>query len=194
LAKRRFLDEDLSSLVKSVEDHAKNLNILKIFEPYNFPDNILQAVESKPYYSNLAAYIDLYKIRSVLEVGTCTGASALAMSEYSEKVITYDVTDQSFHDPSIFSERNIESCIFVKPESCLEIDFKLFDMIFVDVDHGGNWEKLIHEKIVMSEFSGLVFYDDVGLNQEMEDFWRGITQEKLKTKWHETSFGIVRYL
>ena len=43
MVKRRFLDEDLSSLVKRVEDHAKNLNILQIFEPYNFPDNILQA-------------------------------------------------------------------------------------------------------------------------------------------------------
>ena len=192
--KRRFLDQILPVIAKKIEEHAKDLNIIGHFEPYDFPDHVLQSVQDKPYYSCLASFVDLFDIESVLEIGTCTGASALVMSKYAKKILTCDITDQFFHDTSIFETNKIESFISPNPEACLELDFPSFDMIFVDVDHGGHWEKLIHEKIIDTGFSGLVFYDDISLSQGMCDFWEGIMQEKLKTNWHYTSFGIVKYL
>ena len=72
--------------------------------------------------------------------------------------------------------------------------WSLYDMIFVDIDHMGEEEQRIHE-LLLEEYHGFVFYDDIKLNDQMKTFWDGIEQEKHECEWHGASgFGLVKYV
>jgi hypothetical protein len=109
-------------------------------------------------------------------------------------VDTWDLSDKFFHQVGDFPE-SVNCHIAESPEAIrAAIDPSLYDMIFVDIDHMGEEEQRIHE-LFLEKYHGLVFYDDIKLNEHMQTFWDGIEQEKHECAWHETSgFGLVRYV
>ena len=145
---------------------------------------------STPYFKCLSAYCKVNDIKHVLELGTCTGASAIAMAQYAEKVSTFDVTLDDV-DESL-GVANINYKLLETPESCLELDLDPYDLIFIDIDHSGSMELRLHAKLV-EEYKGIVFYDDIFFSPEMSSFWESIDCEKESLMWHFTGFGIVRY-
>ena len=87
----------------------------------------------------------------------------------------------------------IERSLGENPDAIRTIDFSPYDMIFLDIDHSGVEEQKLHSKFI-AEYKGLVFYDDIILNQAMVDFWGSIEQDKQSCAWHGNSgFGLVRY-
>jgi hypothetical protein len=156
----------------------------------NYPDNLRQFVLSNNYYWGLAAYIDLHDVKHVLEFGTCTGASAVVMSQAGAAVDTYDLND-FWQLPGC--PDNVTCHLADDPRYIYSVDLRPYDMIFVDIDHMGVEEPKLHKKFI-KEFRGIVFYDDIWLNQPMRDFWNSIEQDKETCLWHKTSgFGVVRY-
>lgn len=143
-----------------------------------------------PYFACLAAYCKLHNVEHVLEIGTCTGASAVAMAMHANKVTTFDVTDEDI-DESL-THKNIDFKLLGQPSDCLDIDLDPYDLIFIDIDHRGDMELKLHTKLA-EEYSGIAFYDDVFLGPEMINFWNAIQQPKLGLPWHYTGFGITRY-
>lgn len=156
---------------------------------YNFSKNVIEAVLTEPYYVVLAAYIKAFNINKVLELGTCSGASAVAMAKYAKEVHTYDIVD-SLEDKNI----NTGNIIFniIKPEECLDINFQNYDFIFVDIAHDGYYETKLHQKFC-EVYNKIVFYDDVLLNYPMAKFWDSIEQKKIWTLHHYSGLGMVSY-
>ena len=177
--------QSLKEIVESVEKH--NVDISVWLE--DFPEKFRQVVLNHNYYWGLAAYVDLYKVRRVLELGSCTGSSAVVMSRAGAAVDTYDVRDLW----AVCWPENVTRYIADHPNYIHSLDLSPYDMIFVDIDHWGKEEQQIHTKFT-KEYSGIVFYDDMWLNEEMRYFWESIEQEKQGCFWNKTyGFGIVRY-
>jgi predicted O-methyltransferase YrrM len=116
----------------------------------------------------------------VVDIGTYTGASALAAS-YNEniRVVTYDIVDHmpssttrsSSKKPTIKNRPNID----VRVGNCLldmaEIG-KDAALVILDVDpHDGIQETEITESLVSHGFSGVLMLDDTNLNHGMRDFY-----------------------
>lgn len=178
--------ESLKGMMEAVENHL--VDISSWVEEYH--DELREFVLITNYYWGLASYIDLFKPKRVLELGTCTGASAVVMARAGAEVDTWDLADK--WELPIWPE-NVKRCLAREPEGIRTLDLSPYDMIFVDIDHEGEEEQKLHAKF-LAEYTGVVFYDDVALNQEMLAFWNSIKQEKVPLLWHDgAGFGVVRY-
>lgn len=175
----------LKEIIESVEAH--NIDISVRLE--GFSDKLKRFVLANNYYWGLAAYVDLYKVQHVLDLGTCTGSSAVVMARFGATVDTYDLLD--IWELDCWPE-NVNRHIADNPRYIHSLNLNPYDMIFVDIDHIGEEEQRLHEKFT-KQYSGIVFYDDIWFNEEMRCFWEGIDQEKATCLWHTSGFGIVRY-
>lgn len=207
----------LKNIYDQVNKHIDNIQVMDICAECDMSPPWLDTIRQTKYYWAVAAYCDLFKVKSVLEFGTCTGASALAMSKYAEHVTTVDITDQvlSADDPNyklaqypyasvasgstrvllpkVKDRSNISVVVLPEPK-VFTVDTKGHDLIFVDVSHDGITEALFHRKILENGYHGIVFYDDIFMNKWMAQFWAEIPNEKLVAEdWHASGFGIVRY-
>lgn len=166
------------------------INLEEALKGYTIQDDARQYMLETPYFRCLSAYCKLYNIQHVLELGTCTGASAVALAQYAEKVDTFDITNEDINES--LEHKNIQYRPLAEPQECLEINLDPYDLIFIDIDHEGNMERQLHDKLT-EEYEGIAFYDDIFFNPEMSAFWHDIKQEKQSLPWHFTGFGIVRY-
>jgi len=181
---------DLEKLTDNVVEESGFVNLEEALEGYKILEEARKYMLATPYFRCLSAYCKINNIKRVLELGTCTGASAIALAQYSEKVDTYDVTDEDIN--STLTHKNITSHILTNPLDCLEINLDPYDLIFIDIDHKGDTELKLHNKL-SKEYKGIVFYDDIFFSSEMAEFWNKISQNKKSLLWHFTGFGIVEY-
>ena len=179
--------ENLKGILEKVELHDMDISGWLT----HFPEKLKQFVMANNYYWGLAAYIELYNVKYVLEFGTCTGSSAVIMSQAGSAVDTYDLND-IWQLPGC--PDNVTCFIAEDVRYIHSVSLEPYDMIFVDIDHMGVEERNLHHKFIKEEYKGVVFYDDIWFNTEMREFWDSIDQEKQSCFWHKTSgFGVVRY-
>jgi predicted O-methyltransferase YrrM len=143
------------------------------------------------YFRALASYVQCFDSKNILELGTQTGASAVALSKYGAKVDTYDISDKNLAS-GILNHPDISFKKLVTPDEFLSFDLKKYDLIFFDIDHSGFLEEKFHQKLV-NEYQGICFYDDIFFNTNMKFFWNGIQQTKIELDWHVAGFGMVSY-
>ena len=132
---------------------------------------------------------------TILDVGTRTGGSALALS-YNEtnKVMSYDLQEQGAS--SGISKSNVQFNIkdFREDDT---LDFDNISIIMLDVDpHDGVQEEEMFEWLEEKEWKGLVLLDDIGPQwPEIEDFWNRITYPKLNVTevGHMSGTGLVNF-
>ena len=116
----------------------------------------------------------LPKGSTVVDIGTYTGASALAAS-YNEdiNIITYDILD---HLPA----PKTKPCIRDRPNIDVRVSNCLFDMeqisgatlVILDVDpHDGIQESEILDALISQKFTGMLLLDDIHLNDGMKTFY-----------------------
>lgn len=160
-------------------------------------DQINKRYSGHSYYRALSSVINstLPKASRVLDLGTYEGCSAAAMLMGGALVDSIDLLDSV--DPYLGGEltfRGVRFCYLPFPESVLtDVDYSRYSFIFVDIDHSGKFEPLIHKTIRRSGYKGLVFYDDIDLNDAMRRFWKNIELPKYETDWHFSGFGMVSY-
>tara|TARA_B100001250_G_scaffold284290_1_gene246373 strand:+ start:389 stop:976 length:588 start_codon:yes stop_codon:yes gene_type:complete len=130
----------------------------------------------------------------ILDVGTRTGGSALALS-YNEnnKVISYDLQEQG---ASVnIKKENIEFKIKDFRDDDLNLDH--VSIIMIDVDpHDGIQEVEMMEYLYDKGWKGLLLLDDIGPNwPEVEEMWEGITYDKLDVTeiGHMSGTGLVNF-
>jgi len=147
------------------------------------------------YYLALMAYCSLFKPNISMDLGHNFGDSAYALSPFSNKVFTYDISEVGRnHVNTVKLMDNVEFILLPGPEDCLDLLFEEFDLIFVDIDHHGPRETKIHQKIQQSGYKGIVFWDDVRLTNGMKDFWRDLDIPRVIQEWHgPTGFGVALY-
>lgn len=181
---------NLNEIVDEVVKESGSIDLEEALEGYRILQNARDYMLKTPYFRCLSAYCKLYDVQHVLEIGTCTGASAIAMAYHAKQVDTFDVTSEDV-DYSL-EDKNINFYLLLKPTDCLDINLDPYDLIFIDIDHRGDMELKLHAKLE-EEYKGIAFYDDIFLNPEMIKFWDAIEQPKLALPWHLGGFGIVNY-
>ena len=132
---------------------------------------------------------------TILDVGTRTGGSALALS-YNEtnKVMSYDLQEQGAS--SGISKSNVQFNIkdFREDDT---LDFDNISIIMLDVDpHDGVQEEEMFEWLEDKGWKGLVLLDDIGPQwPEIEDFWNRITYPKINVTevGHMSGTGLVNF-
>tara|TARA_A100001035_G_scaffold223329_1_gene183801 strand:- start:1503 stop:2102 length:600 start_codon:yes stop_codon:yes gene_type:complete len=131
---------------------------------------------------------------TILDVGTRTGGSALALS-YNEKnqVISYDLMEQG---ASQIQKDNITWKIqdFRSDDT---LDWKNISIIMIDVDpHDGVQEVEMMEFLNEVGWKGIMLLDDIGPGwPEVQDMWDEIPEEKLDVTeiGHMSGTGLVNF-
>ena len=126
----------------------------------------------------------------VLEIGTRTGESAIAMKigNPSIKLTTCDLED-NFNKFEDIDFRKINGLDLIE-------EFKDAPFIFIDVDpHDGVQERVMIQKLKDVGFKGVLMLDDIRLNQEMFHFWNEINLPKIDVSLagHYSGTGIVLF-
>jgi len=167
---------DLTSIDEIIKE-SKNVS-------YNFSDDTLKAVNleyskslmDESYYKILTATARLYPDAQFLELGTNTGASAVAYlyGKPNVPIYTYDVIKDSrwfIHDGLS------DKCIF-KQESATDCkyDLKKIDIIFLDMNH----DAVMEDKAMLNLHNQgllkgcLVILDDIHINSDMDNWWNNL--------------------
>ena len=174
---------DLDSIDLTHNDEI--LSKLKTFALY------FHLLSGREHYRLLSQISKFYNDELLFDIGTNNGCSALALSENElNKIKSYDV---NFHDGVQYVIKdNIQ--FFLKnvldekdfPNNCR--------FIMLDTDHDGKFEKIFYDYLIEKGYKGLLFLDDIHLNDDMKNFWNNIVKEEkydLTSIGHNTGSGIV---
>lgn len=145
----------------------------------------------KSYYKLLRYLSSKFNDEIILDIGTCTGSSAISLATNNNHVITFDITDEHR-----FSFKNLS----ITPVICsvTEISDDLIEsspLIFLDVAHNGDEELEFYNRLLKLDYKGILILDDIRLNYRMDHFWKQIVNNKydLTDFFHESGTGIVDF-
>jgi predicted O-methyltransferase YrrM len=160
---------------------------------FKMQNNLLYPPGDSPF--KLYAYIStLFNNGIILDVGTEYGNSALALSyNLKNKIISYNIIEQG---ASNIDKKNISWKIvdFREDDS---IEYDNVKVICIDVDpHDGQQEVEMVKFLKDKKWSGILIFDDIHVNQKMEDFWNSLDfSEDIKYDithiGHSSGTGIV---
>ena len=179
--------------IKLDKDAIKSLDISDLAKQSLNANDWLTAGQSE--YRLYAWLSTQFNNTTILDVGTRTGGSALALS-YNEtnNVMSYDLQEQGAS--SGINKDNIQFNIkdFRDDET---LDFDNISIIMLDVDpHDGVQEEEMFEWLEDKGWKGLVLLDDIGPQwPEIEDFWNRITYPKINVTevGHMSGTGLVNF-
>ena len=182
LSKTEIDNLDLSNLFKYVEWNNANF---KYFD--------LEA--GKEHYRLLSYFSKTLKCKKLIDIGTYLGFSAAALSYDSDKIVeSYDIYDWFPVDDTITinNKDNINTYVRNYIDDLAEI-IQDTDFILIDIDHSGQTEREIMDKLREIGYKGIVMLDDIGLNTEMKNFFDEIPEKKIDISavGHWSKTGIV---
>tara|TARA_B100001287_G_scaffold163840_1_gene137676 strand:+ start:88 stop:678 length:591 start_codon:yes stop_codon:yes gene_type:complete len=179
--------------IKLDKDAIRTLDVSHLAEQSLNSNDWLTAGQSE--YRLYAWLSTKFNNTTILDVGTRTGGSALALS-YNDKnkVISYDLVEQGAS--SGIKKDNITFKVqdFREDDT---LDYDNISIIMIDVDpHDGTAEEEMFEYLEEKGWKGLVLLDDIGPQwPEIEDFWNRITFPKLNVTeiGHMSGTGLVNF-
>ena len=179
--------------IKLDKDAIRNLDVSHLAEQSLNSNDWLTAGQSE--YRLYAWLSTKFNNTTILDVGTRTGGSALALS-YNDKnkVISYDLVEQGAS--SGIKKDNITFKVqdFREDDT---LDYDNISIIMIDVDpHDGTAEEEMFEYLEDKGWKGLVLLDDIGPQwPEIEDFWNRITFPKINVTeiGHMSGTGLVNF-
>lgn len=150
------------------------------------------------HYRLLAALVEVLKPRSVVEIGTATGLSALALKHSlpaDGKVSTFDVVGWRAYPGTVLTEADFSDGRLNQVIADLSVPAEALgrkdllaaaDLLFIDAAKDGEMEKRFLENFSAAGLKpgAVLVFDDIRL-WNMLAIWRGITMPKLDL----TSFG-----
>jgi len=150
----------------------------------------------------LYSYLSTFFNNSViLDVGTLTGRSAVALSHNnSNQVISYDINDYIDDiNHKLFTKSNIKFHLKDVFEDLTEDFVKKLSIVMIDVDHYETFERQLIDKLKELKFSGIIILDDITRHPDpkvkecMQRLWDGLTDEKYDfTKYaHWSGTGVI---
>ena len=160
------------------------------------------------HYRLLAGLVAHLQPRTVVEIGTETGLSALCLAKYlpaDGRLVTFDLIPwQDFPNtcltPTDFADGRLkqELADLSDPEAFSRYTSLLAqaDLIFLDGPKDGKFEPALAAKLETLKFSHVpyVLFDDIR-DRNMLRFWRELSQPKLdfSSFGHWTGTGLVRW-
>lgn len=177
--------EIISNDVKSLNiDHLKSLSI-------NPNDWQVSGISEYRLYAYLST---LFNQTTILDIGTRTGGSALALS-YNPKnnVRSYDIVEQG---ASSIRKENVSWIIanFMEDDN---IDWDNVSIIVIDVGpHDGKQERIMMDWLREKGWKGILIHDDIGPEWPLiQEMWNEIDDEKIDVTdfAHLSGTGIVNF-
>lgn len=150
--------------------------------------DFINSEPGKEHYKLLAYISTQFDNVLFTEVGTLDGCGALALSyNPTNKVQTFDISHSGVYckvDERV--ERKLVYDGFVR--ECLKSP-----VIFYDTDHNGILERQFLLDLYANGYKGMIIFDDIYLNEPMEEFWNSLQAKK--EDWtdigHWSGTGIV---
>lgn len=177
--------EIIRDQVKEIEiSHLKNISLNQ--------NDWLSAGQSE---YRLYAYLSTFFNNStILDIGTRTGGSALALSyNPTNQVISYDLVEQG---ASSIVRDNINWKIqdFMEDET---LDWDNISIIMIDVDpHDGSQERIMMDWLREKNWKGILIHDDIGPDwPDIQLMWNEIPEPKIDVTdiAHMSGTGIVNF-
>jgi hypothetical protein len=161
----------------------------------NLPDSHHTKSQTGEHYKLLKYISNLYDDITILDLGTNTGESAIALSQNKKnKVITYDIENKLNID--LKSESNIEVKLLDINSEDINI-LKSAKVISLDISHDGLQEKAFTDLLERIGYEGYLICDDIHniYYPNMNPWWESLNIEKYDvTKvGHHWGTGIVNY-
>lgn len=178
-----------------------NLDFNNFVSNYFVVDSFLRKPSDEPY--RLLCYLStLFNNKHIIDIGTGTGNSALALSyNDNNKVYTFDIVDRIHF--SINNKSNIEFVLadIVTNKETRENYKNLIlssAFIFLDLDsHNGAHEYEFYTFLKENNYNGFVICDNIWYYKEMRDnFWYKIPSEfkyDISTFGHWTGTGVFTF-
>jgi hypothetical protein len=178
--------------IKIVKDQVVKLDIDHLKEISLNQNDWLPAGQSEyRFYAYLSTF---FNNTTILDIGTRTGGSALALSyNPNNQVISYDLVEQG---ASSIEKENITWKImnFMEDE---EIDWKKVSIVMIDVDpHDGSQERVMMDWLREKGWKGILIHDDIGPDwPDIQMMWDEIPESKLDVTdiAHMSGTGIVNF-
>ena len=153
--------------------------------------NYFLAGPGREHYKLIAATASLFPGKTVFDVGTHFGLSSIAMSMNPEvHVISYDILEmRRLHS----TPPNIT---YKFGDFCEDPEVLASPFILIDVDpHDGVQEQYFHESLIEKKYRGIVMWDDINVNKDMEKWWGELRANKwdITNAGHWSGTGIIRY-
>jgi predicted O-methyltransferase YrrM len=150
------------------------------------------------HYRLLAAFVKAKKPKKIIEIGTATGLSALALKEFlpeDGRITTFDLIPWKTHPQTHLREDDFVDGRLVQYthnlmewENCLlhQKSLENADLFFIDATHDGDLEKILlhHIQKINKTFPLYLIFDDIRV-WTMLKMWREIALPKIDL----TSFG-----
>jgi predicted O-methyltransferase YrrM len=169
---------------------------------YNFKSDILKKldVEYSKYfmqsdgeqYRLLTAIAKLYPEAQFVDLGTFTGASAIAYLYGNPQKPVYSYDMENSHR---FIHDGLLDRIILKKEDCRTADFKALgkiDVILLDISHNGDDEAVALRNLDAQGIlnDAMIIFDDIILNDAKKRLWAGVSgKEGIPSKFDITPHG-----
>ncbi|MDH5365400.1 MAG: O-methyltransferase [Cyclobacteriaceae bacterium] len=185
-----FLDKDLVAYIESHTENAPEL--LSLLDRETYANIYMPRMLSGHLQGRILAMIaNMVRPKTILEIGTFTGYSAIALAEGLEengKIITIDINEE-LEDivRSYIAKANLENVIDYRVGNAIniipEIDDEL-DLVFIDADKSNysNYFDLVFDKV---KKGGFIIADNV--------LWSGKVLEKNRKKIDKDTSSILKF-
>ena len=178
--------------IEIVKEEVKNLDVEHLRSISLNPDDWQPAgVSEYRLYAYLSTF---FKNSTILDIGTRTGGSAVALSyNPTNQVISYDLLEQG---ASNIKKDNITWKIqdFMEDET---LDWDNIPIVMIDVDpHDGAQERVMMDWLREKEWKGILIHDDIGPGwPDIQLMWDEIPEEKFDVTEiaHLSGTGIVNF-
>jgi|TARA_B100000085_G_scaffold244459_1_gene236951 hypothetical protein len=185
LLKTKMKIEIVRDEVKSLDiDHLKSLSL-------NANDWQAAGISEYRLYAYLSTF---FNKTTILDIGTRTGGSALALSYNPQNTVrSYDLREQG---ASSIKKDNISWNIgdFMKDT---EIDWDNVSIVMIDVDpHDGAQERVMMDWLRDKGWKGIMLHDDIGPGwPDIQLMWDEIPEEKFDVTdiAHLSGTGLVNF-
>jgi hypothetical protein len=129
----------------------------------------------KEHYRLIALLSCLFDRGTIFDVGTNKGYSAVALAYNPfNQVISYDLVNcRELGEPDALT--NIE---FHIGDVCQDSRLAEAQLVMLDTDHDGGFERIFFDHLKRVGFQGLLFLDDIHLNAAMRAFWEEVDLPK----------------
>ena len=197
LKDKKTISNSNDSLRKKFALTKENISNIDLTKFYRYVANLEHRkyffdVDFKEHYRLIAYLSTLFNHSTIFDIGTNLGYSALALSYHdTNRIISYDIVECK--DLNHAEELgNIEFLIgdVLKDERLLGSP-----LIMLDTNHDGIFENEFYKYLEDNNYKGLLFLDDIHLNQPMRDFWNSISAAKADVTdlGHWSGSGLVDF-
>ena len=182
----------ISKILKATKEQLNSIEFDSYRDSFlkkGYPNNWFFMEAGQEHYRLLAYIGSLYKYKTLLDIGSYQGNSAIALAHSGNKIISYDLYTQ----PIIEKIKN-DNIKFIKGDILADNDLILASpFIMLDTYHNGDFEQEFVDHLINIKYKGLVMFDDIHLNNEMSNFWNGLKNEKfdLTEIGHFSGTGLV---